>query len=792
MRVFRAIALTFGLTLWLTGASALADDREAVLNEAVQRQESFWRRIADKEPYAAMGSRGLFKYGLILCEVRQCPERLERLFDLATRMQDRDPKSPTYGNLKWYWRDPGVTDRNAVDFCVQDGLAIWLKHRDWLPEATRRSLEQLLVHAIEGCVRHRVPASYTNIALMNAGNLIVLGETFARPEIVEEGCRRLDAFCRWTWAFGITEYSSPTYFGIDLDGLLFIQSHARQESARQQAAALLDLFWTDLALNWFAPAGRLAGAQSRTYDYLHGLGYVHRHLVSVGWLSDEVGKGGPEVDPLVKCGARQWSPPARLRETSLTQYPRLVRETWGVRPTESCTHMMYPDVTLGCAGACYGQHDMPLTVDLPGGPGTVRCYFIADGREDPYGQNRYETGSAGHRKALHLQPFWAGAQRTGDALGLVVYRPEDLASAVVKNVQSHLVLRRDVDGFWLRGQKIELPRGTAQKPTRLPVTAGDPLVFRLGSAAVGIRLLWARRQDGSPSPAALVDDGTRGALRLTVEHRSDARTIEPAAAFWVRVGSGLKTEAAFEAWRTQFEQARPAACETSATRLHFAVSASDGAVSVTAEAPYGKGGLVQLEPEPTRAVLELDGVDIGRAKLAALEPIRELVKSADPLVPIQVPAEGGVSWEAERGLVFRDMTVADDPQASGSRYVWQPSLDVRHRTLGCVYWPLDVGKAGRYYLWARVSAASREADSFSLGLIGDKEGRLAAWHLHASPEWAWDCFAANKASQPTPIDLPVGRSWIQLRTREAGAKIDELFITSDPKEKPPTGRKRPG
>ncbi|MEN6494014.1 MAG: hypothetical protein ABFD16_06965, partial [Thermoguttaceae bacterium] len=217
-----------------------------------------------------------------------------------------------------------------------------------------------------------------------------------------------------------------------------------------------------------------------------------------------------------------------------------------------------------------------------------------------------------------------------------------------------------------------------------------------------------------------------------------------------------------------------------------------GPVSVTAEAPYGKGGLVQLQPEPTRAVLELDGVDIGRAKLAALEPIRELVKSADPLVPIQVPAEGGVSWEAERGLVFRDMTVADDPQASGSRYVWQPSLDVRHRTLGCVYWPLDVGKAGRYYLWARVSAASREADSFSLGLIGDKEGRLAAWHLHASPEWAWDCFAANKASQPTPIDLPVGRSWIQLRTREAGAKIDELFITSDPKEKPPTGRKRPG
>jgi hypothetical protein len=40
----------------------------------------------------------------------------------------------------------------------------------------------------------------------------------------------------------------------------------------------LNLFWTDVALNWFPPAQRLAGANSRTYDCLHGLGELDRQL----------------------------------------------------------------------------------------------------------------------------------------------------------------------------------------------------------------------------------------------------------------------------------------------------------------------------------------------------------------------------------------------------------------------------------------------------------------------------------------------------------------------------------
>lgn len=789
MRFFTVLPLALGLGALLVASPRVCvgnpESRKAAIDRSLDQYSPFWRRLDRSGPYETMGARTLLSYALLLCEARQFPERIERLFDLTTQMQDRDPTSPTCGNLKWSWRDPGVTDPNAVEFCVQDGLPIWLKHRDWLPKPSRQSLETLLVHAIEGCLRHRPPASYTNIALLNAGNLIVLGETFSRPDIAEEGYRRLDAFLLWTWAFGIQEYDSPTYYGIDLDGLLLIHTYAQRDSARQQAAALLDLFWTDIALNWFAPASRLAGPQSRTYDYPCGRGYLHRHLVAESWLSDDdAGKGGPEVDPLVKFDSKPWRPPAVLRELNRTHYPRLVRQSWGIKHRATRTHAVYPDVTLGCAGACYGLHDMPLTIDFPGDQNEVRGYFIADGREDPYGLNRYETSSARHRKALHLQPFWAGAQRGRDALGLVVYRPEDLTSAVVTNIQSHFVLRRDVDGLWLRGEPVPLPPGEPEEATRLPVAFGDSLVLRLGTAAVGIRLLWARAQDGSPAAAVLVDDASYNTLRLTVSHKSDCRTMEPGAAFWVRIGSGLKTDAEFNAWRVRFEHEPRSVYQAAGSRLHFEVAGEDGPVSVTAEAPYGKAGPVRLQPEPTRAMLELDGLEIGRPKLAAVEPLRSLIAQTNPLDPIQVPAEDSVYREAEQGLVFHEMTTAEDSQASASRYIWQPPLTERRRTAGSAFWPLDVAKAGRYYLWARVMAPNQESDSFHVTLFDGDEERLGAWHLRVSPEWNWECFTTDQSRKPTPIDLPAGRCWLQLRPREPGAKIDCLFFTSDPDQRP--------
>jgi len=782
-----AASLVFGLAASAALSAALSV-AAAPSSGVSQADERFWLTIADREPPDTMSLRQLFVLIRALAESRQHPERMERLLALAVRAQNRDPKSSAFGNFKWLWRDAGVTDPNAVEFLVQDAVLVWIKHGEWIPEGVRARFRELLGYAVEGCLRHRVPVTYTNIAILNAGNVAVLGEILDRPDVAEEGYRRLEALCVWTWTFGLSEYCSPTYYGVDLDGLEFLLSFARRERGRQQAEALRELIWTDVAMNYFPAAEKLAGAHSRSYDYLRGIGSLDAHLKAAGWLQGEV------RDRLGQWSAERPEGLARLRQLAQSRVPRLVRERWGMPLCQSRTHAIYPDVTLSCSASAYFYQDSPLTVDLAGDRNLPRCYFIADGREDPYGKTRVEAGMAKHLKAIHLVPFWTAAQRTRDAIGLAIYRRPDRKVGSFENLQSHLVLRRPADGLWLGGQPIEVRR-TGWKPVlpagssdgRVPVEANVPIVLRYGTAAVGVRLLWSRAQDGKPAAAALVDDGNGfGVLRLTVEHRREATTAEAGAALWIRIGSGLAGRDAFDRWRKRFEESAPSAVESSERLVRLEVPGEEGPVSIVARAPFGLGGGTELQPEPTRAVLELDGKEIGRPILESVEPIRSCCRGRNPLEPIRVPAGGDVSWEAEAGLVLHGMTVAEDPAASQGRYVVQPVAGEVYRLPGSATWAISAAQSGRYYLWARVLAPDPQSNSFYVSWEGDTGEILPrdAWNLREGGPWSWQCLALGKGKTPTPVDLRPGLSWLQFRAREPATKIDRLFLTPDANARP--------
>jgi hypothetical protein len=745
---------------------------------APRSTDRFWDQVATQDPPGSMSLRGLFSYMLTLAELQRNPERIERLCDLVAMAQNNDPNHPHYGNLKWTWRDSGVTDTNAVEFCMQDAAVLWIKHRDWVPEPAREKLRQIMLLSIEGCLRHRVPVSYTNIAILNAANLIVLGELFDQPAVADEGYARLDDLRLWTWAYGTHEFCSPTYYGTDLGGLEFLREYSKQ--GRRQADALLEVFWTDIAANWFPPARKLAGAHSRSYDYLRGLGHLDLAMQAAGWI-----EGPGSAERIASAMATpHWPVPARLQALS-ERFPRLVRQSWGVKERQSRTHQVYSDVTLSTAGDSYGSQDMLLTVDLPGDRQLARCYFIPDGREDPYGKVRYPTGSALHMKALHLTPFWAAAQCGRDALATAVYRKQDLAAKEVTNVQSHFVFRRTMDGMWLGGRKIDVPQPKGKTPGSLVVEPHQALVLRSGTAAVGIRILAARAQDGQPARVTLVDDGQPDALRLTVDHRREQVSSLPLVALWVRIGTGLATDEAFDAWRKRFDAAKPDAAEIDEHKVRLAVSGDDGPVSLLAGEPFGEGGEVQLVPAPARAVLEVDGQDLGRPILNAIESPATLAARRAAIQPIAVPAEGGVAWEAERGVIFRSMTVGDDPDASGGHYVWHTGEKKFGGAQGSVNWTLQVAQAGKYYLWGRVLAPDPEHDSFHVAITGDGcRTSGSAWNLRDDPQWTWQKMCLDKSKTPTPLELSAGVCQLQLRVREAGTKIDRLFLTSDPKAKP--------
>ncbi|NQT51372.1 hypothetical protein HQ576_04945, partial [bacterium] len=431
-------------------------------DEIVRALDGRWKRIAAVRP--RMGCRELFGFALEAAATASHLDKLDRTFELAEQMQDRDPESRTYGNFKWYWEAEGPVDRNAVEFSMQHGILVWMHYRHRLSPKAAERLERLIRFSVEGIRRHRVSEAYTNIFLMKTWNCVAIGENTGRPDLAEEGYQMLDRWLLYTWEHGIHEYLSPTYYGVDLDCLGLLAKFAKREQTRRDAEAALRLFWTDIAANWFAPAKRLGGAHSRDYDYLTGRGYLNLFMRRVGWADDE------KVRASVADQLCFWQPPQDILKL-VTQAPRTVHQRWGAGPGDRAVQHVGKQFSIGSAGATYGPMDKPLTVNFAGGWRVPVVSFFMDARGDPYGKTRFPMGKSGHSKALHIQPFLTSVQQGADVLLFARADPADrmfkIRAPEPACLLSQLVIPAKVDVLMGetparpgKGQSVPVPSGT--------------------------------------------------------------------------------------------------------------------------------------------------------------------------------------------------------------------------------------------------------------------------------------------------------------------------------------------
>jgi len=737
--------------------------RPAASAATIRRLDRTWRRLEVMPPN--MSARSLFDFALEAAAAGYHPERITRALGLAECMQDRAADSRTFGNFRWYWHAEKPEDRNAVEFCMQKGVLIRMRYRDRLDREGSEQLDRLIDYSADGIARHNVRVSYTNIFLMKAWNCIAIGEVTGQADLAEAGRQMLRQWMIHTWESGISEYISPTYYGVDLESLGLIARHARSAEARREAEVALRLFWADVAANWFEPCGRLGGAHSRDYDYLTGHGYLDSLLRALGRLP--VPKGYEPSTFLTLC---KWAPPEALCHPIASAVPRTVRQRWGPGPGQTAVHYVGQHFSVGSAGANYGPMDKVLTANLPGGPKTPMVSFVMDVRGDPYGRKKEPTGG-GHSKAFHVRPLIASVQRGPEVL--LVASADPNTPAVLRYTPkptcllSHVVIPRAVE-VWAGGRRVQPPKGG--EGAALP---DGPAVLRLGDVAVGV---WMK-----PGPVRLVDDGGKyAAMRLTVTHAAGPPTKRATVAVWLRAAEGLD-DAGFEAFRRAFRG--PLEVKLTGDRVAASAPGGEGPLRLRADVATGERLLIEGAPAGAAdALLAVNGRDVGREILRKSETVATYAKLLDAVErgAAGAPAAGSAIEAEAAAMILPPFRAAADPRASGGKFVWAPGEAGGRGSAagGRAVWLVYVPAAGDYVLTGRVRTPTPEDDSFFVTVRQARRDVLArsAWHTGQHKQWQWVPVTLDKRLRPAALRLAAGSAVIEFRGREDGARLDAIRL----------------
>lgn len=176
----------------------------------------------------------------------------------------------------------------------------------------------------------------------------------------------------------------------------------------------------------------------------------------------------------------------------------------------------------------------------------------------------------------------------------------------------------------------------------------------------------------------------------------------------------------------------------------------------------------------------------------------------EPPSPAPAPPKEGIALETELGTLVGAYVVADDPAASGGKYVWEPGEPgTAGANDGYMEFTIPM-EPGTYALWTRQKAMDPQSDSCRitwhpadpLELSGVADVEAYTWDLWESGEWMWERVILNR-------DRPTGRHtvWtfekavtttLRIYNREDGSRIDALFITRNVEATDPAKANVPG
>lgn len=493
------------ILLWPSiSIAAGPDDRSPWLKEIL---ESKLHQLESSLAIATqtIETRNLAAGALTSLVLHENSQKAEKLLQTLFRAQNVDTSSPEYGKIPWQIRGSEGYDWNAIEFCAQTLGPLYLRYPNRLsPSFFQESLPHLKA-AIAAIKRHHPGIHHTNIFLMAATNLILLGQVVHDAQAVGTGEEMMDQWLKSTRQTGILEYDSPTYYGTDTDSLLWGYLFAEKPQTKRNMRSALDYLWTDIAANFFPGQGGLSGPHSRDYNSLTDRGRIDVYTYIFGWRRT-LPKQSPDLmmASLLMNGPDGGYRPTPEMKSLINQKERVVVQTWGTEAGQDRYNYLTQDFAIGSVSHDYGPQDKPISIELKSAKVLANIQVVPDDTDYPYGMI----------ESYHLPLRPVSVQNRGTLLSLLFIAPDKERHS--SSLATNILLPLWAQAIYLDNQKMDL---NAIGEARL--TENSVVIVREGETGVAMRVFTATGCGSSaPQMVLKVDKAGReyGVARVTVYH----------------------------------------------------------------------------------------------------------------------------------------------------------------------------------------------------------------------------------------------------------------------------------
>jgi hypothetical protein len=227
----------------------------------------------------ATGNSADYAFTLLLTGDPADRELAQKILRRVVTLQDTNPQNPTCGAYNWTAEDK-PQDLNSAAFVglALAGIIDLDRKKPCLDADVRTQVENSVHLAVEAVMRRQVNKGYTNIAFLSAALASAGQKFFNVPGSGAWAETKLDGIMELTGNGEFTEYLSPTYTGVAIDGAYACKHFAFSDAFSAKADNAINHLWKQVSLAYDAPTYQLGGPYCRAYgdnmiQYSSGLKY---------------------------------------------------------------------------------------------------------------------------------------------------------------------------------------------------------------------------------------------------------------------------------------------------------------------------------------------------------------------------------------------------------------------------------------------------------------------------------------------------------------------------------------